>query len=172
MVDVPVIMQDRFDGVQLRRKPSSFRNCSLWTRFLTCPLWCLFLGLTCCEHAATSSSSLVGAYCAENRGVSAGAVLGQGCCRARRGATTGFMVQTVQKTVWRCGAVLGQDCCRARRGATTGGYGPDSAENCLEVRCSSWARLLSCPCCATTGVMVQTVQKTVWRCGAVFGQGS
>ena len=79
-------------------------------------------------------------------------------------------------------------CCNDRR------FGPDSAEHCLEVyRCSSWIRMalpvvwqrqvfwsrqcrtlsggIQCRV-ATTGVLVQTVQNTVWRyTGPVHGQG-
>ena len=47
-------------------------------------------------------------------------VVGPWWCRARRGATTGVLVQTVLKTVWRSAVQFGHGVVSARRGATTG----------------------------------------------------
>ena len=75
-----------------------------------------FLGLTRCEHAATSSSSLFGAYCAEK------------LWSFRRCSSWARLLSCPSWFNYR-------------------GYGADSAENCLEVWCSFWTRFLTCPLC-------------------------
>ena len=95
------------------------------------------------------------------------AVLWQGCALLC-GATTGVMVQTVQPFP----QVQSLDKVDyARRGSTTGAWSSQcwklmrfrSCSSSTRGSSSSWTRLLTCPLCATSGVMVQTMPKTVWR---------